>query len=152
MKNLFLFVLALCAYPQLSLACVCISASKPKPPTASQIRKEMNRYFDLYAMVVRVRATEIVQKGDTPTFKFLVIESWKGNYETGDTIVAPSVELTSCHSTVREGDELLVGFNRVEEANIANSACPRSFPTERRKLEERYLRRLSRRHNEAQRS
>lgn len=140
MKYLLFLILGL---PQLTWACICIAPKRP--PTAASVRTEIEAYFESYQSVLRVRTVKAVSVAGLAKFEFQVIGAWKGPYKTGDILVVPSVEMF-CDSTVGPGDELLVGFNSVADANFTKGACPERFPRARRSLEDNYLRVFSRRY------
>lgn len=127
--------------PQVSGACSCITPKKLKSPTASEVRPWIDWYLSRNAHVLRVRATG--SAGGSERFEFTVIRSWKGTYKAGDVLIAHSGGPTTCDSIVRVGDEVLVGFNDLAQANFTIDACPEHFPKQRRKLEDRLLRKMS---------
>lgn len=140
MKYLIFVLLAL---PQLTWACICIPPQRP--PTEAKVRADIKAYFESYQSVLRVRTVKAVSIDGSQQFEFQVIGAWKGLYKVGDVLVAPSTD-GLCDSTVRPGDEVLVGFNSVADARFATSACPQRFTQTRRRLEDQYLRFFSRRY------
>jgi hypothetical protein len=135
------------ALPHLASACVCIAPRSP--PTADEVRAHIDAYFKAYQSVLRVRAIKDVSVArSAPQFQFLVIAPWKGSYKIGDVLVVRSEEML-CDQTVRVGDELLVGFNSIAEANFTMGNCPSKFPQTKRRLEDQYLRMFSRRDKRA---
>jgi hypothetical protein len=131
-------VLASLAFPQLSNACVCQPASKVDP---AKVKKSVEWLLTNRANVVRIRALRRVGDKDF-SFEFAVIESWKGNYQPGDAIVASSIAFVDCREPVTVGDDLVVSFNDLGTANFAKDTCPDRFQERRRELEAEYLKKL----------
>jgi hypothetical protein len=147
MKTFLAIVFAALLFPTLSSACGCISPGNPKPPTSRDTRQWIEHLSQQNVNILRVKVLNLGDAGDS-TVRFLVIDSWKGSYKAGDTFIAKSREVTSCDTSFKIGDESLVSFNELSEANFVAFACPDHFPQQRRKLEDKHLQRMSRRPTE----
>lgn len=135
----WLIVAVILLLPQLSNACVCQPAPKIDP---AKVKKSVEWLLTNRENVLRVRALRRVSDKDF-SFEFAVIESWKGNYQPGDAIVASSIAFVDCREAVAVGDELVVSFNDLAKANFAKDVCPDRFQERRRELEAEYLKKLS---------
>lgn len=135
----WLIVAAILAFPQTSSACACQPAPKIDP---AKVKKSVEWLLTNRTNVLRVRALRRVSDKDF-SFEFAVIESWKGDYQPGDAIVASSIAFADCRMAVEIGDDLVVSFNELGKANFAKDACPDRFQERRRELEAEYLKKLS---------
>jgi len=135
----WLIVAAILAFPQASNACDCQPAPKVDP---AKVKKSVEWLLTNRTNVLRVRALRRASDKDF-SFEFAVIESWKGDYQPGDAIVAASIAFVDCRQAVAIGDDLLVSFNELAMANFAKDACPDRFQEQRRELEAEYLKKLS---------
>ncbi len=132
-------VAAILAFPQTSNACNCQPAPKVD---AAKVKKSVEWLLTNRANVLRVRALRRASDKDF-SFEFAVIESWKGNYQPGDAIVASSIAFVDCREAVEVGDDLVVSFDDLAKANFAKDACPDRFQERRRELEAEFLNKLS---------
>jgi hypothetical protein len=135
----WLIVAVMLAFPQTSSACACQPAPKIDP---AKVKKSVEWLLTNRTNVLRVRALRRVSDKDF-SFEFAVIESWKGDYQPGDAIVASSIAFVDCREAVAVGDDLVVSFNELAKANFAKDACPDRFQERRRELEAEYLKKLS---------
>ena len=138
-RSWWIIVAAILALPQLSHACVCQPAPKVD---AAKVKKSVEWLLTNRTNVLRVRALRRVSDKDF-SFEFAVIESWKGDYQPGDAIVASSIAFVDCREPVAVGDDLVVSFDDLAKANFAKDVCPDRFQERRRELEAEYLKKLS---------
>jgi hypothetical protein len=126
-------------FPQTANACACQPAPKVDP---AKVKKSVEWLLTNRTNVLRVRALRRVSDKEY-SFEFAVIESWKGDYQAGDAIVASSIAFADCRQPVEVGDDLVVSFNELGKANFAKDTCPDRFQERRRELEAEYLKKLS---------
>lgn len=136
---------AVLAFPQISSACVCQPTPKVDP---AKVRKSVEWLLVNRANVVRIRALRRVDDKEF-SFEFAVIESWKGDYQPGDVIIASSIAFADCREPVAVGDDLVVSFNELDKANFAKDACPDRFHEQRRETEAEYLNKLAEKYRSA---
>lgn len=125
--------------PHLSYACECQPAPKIDP---AKVKKSVEWLLTNRENVLKIRALRRVSEQEY-SFEFAVIESWKGEYQPGDAIVASSIAFVDCRESVSVGDELVVSFDDISKANFAKEVCPDRFGERRREIEAEYLKKLS---------